>query len=293
MKLIHADATAQGLRTLWCYVYGLWFLIVLADPLAVLSDLPMSTFKPAGLLLRALPDSLEPWLLTGAFLYCLKFATALLLLLAVLNVWMKTTSVLSCFLLTVYQGIVRGFGYVDHAELALLFAAYFLSLFAVADALVQANSGEATNSRVDPDSKVNPNSIPFVAILAFLLFSYVFTGVHRLAHGGLEVFGSDTLKAWIVMDQHMLHQLFFSWNLAEWVLEHPRIMWILEIAFPFQLLVEILAPLCLVSRRFRYLFLLVMVPFHLLSWLFLKILFWENLLLYSLLSEGGLWKARQ
>lgn len=289
MRLIHADATSRGLTLLRRYVYGLWFLIILADPLPVIADLPLSAFKPVGPLLRMLPDSMEPWLLTPGFLYGLKFTAAAALLLAILNYRWKMTSLVSCFLLTIYQGIVRGFGYVDHTELALLFAAYFLSLFSIADALAQ--DGPEKGSRASPAS-INLNSVPFVASLAFLLFSYSLTGVNRLTYAGFEVFAPGTLRGWIVMDQHMLHQLFFSWNLADWVMQRPTVLRVLEIGFPLLVVVEVLAPFCLVSRRFRYFFILVMVPFHVLSWVLLKIFFWENLLLYPLFLEMNLWKSR-
>ena len=95
MKLIHEAVTVTGLKRLRRYVFGIWFFIVLLDPLTVIHNLPVSAFKPAGLLLRALPDSVEPWLLTETFLHSLRFAMLLFLLLAAIGIWMKTASFLA------------------------------------------------------------------------------------------------------------------------------------------------------------------------------------------------------
>jgi hypothetical protein len=49
--------------------------------------------------------------------------------------------------------------------------------------------------------------------------------------------------------------------------------------------VEVFAPCCLVSRRFRIFFLVMMIPFHLLVLVTMNILFWENLALFALLFD--------
>lgn len=281
MKLIHDDVSPGALNFLRVWVFGIWLCIVALDPLPVIAHLPAALFHPAGILLWWVPASFQPFLIETQFLYGLKFITIASLLFVILNKWMKPAAILSCILLTVYQGIIRGFGYVDHAEIVLLFSAYFLTLFAVADSVIhERDSGGRA-------SLPNLNSIPFVVILTFLLFTYSLTGVHRVAHGGLDVFTSDTLKAWIVMDTHMLLQQMFSWNLDGLILKHSLLYEFLKGGLPIQTLFEMFAPFCLISRKFRYAFLFVMIPFHLLSWLFLKIFFWENLLLFILLFD---WK---
>src|SRR5205823_6246364 len=44
-------------------------------------------------------------------------------------------AVTTCVLLTLYQGLPRSFGFLNHAQLALLYAAYVLAAFPCADAL--------------------------------------------------------------------------------------------------------------------------------------------------------------
>jgi len=283
-SLLHHDAPPQALKLLRIWVFGIWTAIVLLDPLPMLSRLPASTFDPAGIL-GVLPTDYRPMLISSPFLWGLKLALLVSLTLVLIDRCMKSAAVVACVLLTFEQGIVRGFGYVDHAEIALLFAGYFLALFAIADSILARRAER-------PESAVNPNAIPFVAILATLLFSYSFTGVYRITHAAPEIFLSNTLAHWIVMDTHMLLQPFFSWELDRWVLEHRWAYRLLKAGFPIQAFVEVLAPFCLVSRACRRVFLIVMVPFHLLSWLLFKILFWENLLLYVLLLDWTYWQRR-
>ena len=54
-------------------------------------------------------------------------------------------------------------------------------------------------------------------------------------------------------------------------------------------LLEVLAPLCLLSRRFRLIFAAVMVPFHLLATVVFHVSFWENLVLYGCLVDASIW----
>jgi hypothetical protein len=281
--LLHRDASPEAVRLLRIWVFGIWTAIVVLDPLPMLSRLPAAVFDPAGIA-GAVPPAWRPFLISSGFLWALKLALLGSLALVLVDRSAKAAAVVACALLTLYQGIVRGFGYVDHAEIALLFASYFLAAFAIADSSVAKRAHRAAG--------VNPSAIPFVAILAALLFSYSFAGVYRVTHAGPAIFRSDSLAHWIVIDTHMLLQPFLSWELDRWVLGHPWAYALLKIGFPLQSLVEILAPFCLVSRAWRRVFLSVMVPFHLLSWALFKILFWENLLLYVLLFDWSHWQRR-
>ena len=67
---------------------------------------------------------------------------------------------------------------------------------------------------------------------------------------------------------------------------------LLNMGFPIVTVFEVLAPLCLVSRTFRAAFLVVMVPFHLFSWIFMEVFFWKNLALYVLCVDWSRVKAR-
>ena len=72
-------------------------------------------------------------------------------------------------------------------------------------------------------------------------------------------------------------------------MDRPIFVTILETGYPIVTLLEILAPLCLVSLWFRRGFLLMMLPFHVMTFLVMGILFWENLALYVLLFDISRW----
>ena len=78
-----------------------------------------------------------------------------------------------------------------------------------------------------------------------------------------------------------------TWGLGGWLSTYPALGSLFALGLPVVTAVEVCAPACLFSRRFRQAFLAVMVPFHVLSWVFLDVWFWENLLLYALLLDGS------
>jgi uncharacterized membrane protein len=67
---------------------------------------------------------------------------------------------------------------------------------------------------------------------------------------------------------------------------YPAAGAVLNAGFVVVTVLEVLAPLCLFSRRFRLLWLGVMVPFHVATLFLMKIFFWQNLILLVLLLAG-------
>jgi len=60
-------------------------------------------------------------------------------------------------------------------------------------------------------------------------------------------------------------------------------MAVTRVGFVVVTLFEFLTPLCLLSRKFRYVWLIIIIPFHFLTWLLMNIFFWQNLLLMLVL----------
>lgn len=139
MRLLHEDASQNTLNFVTILVYGLWFLILLLDPIYLLSFLPISIFEPVGFL-RVIPVFVRPVLINLLFLNGLKFVTLLALSLVILNIFRKPAAIFACVFITIYQGIVRGFGgHIAHHDLVLLYSAYFLAVFPLADGIVMRN----------------------------------------------------------------------------------------------------------------------------------------------------------
>ena len=268
-KVHGSDASVETARLITRAVFAVWFLIVLTAQAPFIRQLPISLFNPVGFL-KAVPASVHLFLLQPGTFAALKEVTLLALGLAALG-WFRTpAAVISCLLLTLIEGIYRGFGgHVNHTDLAFLYAAYLVTLFPLVDHF--AGKQKQTAGAI------------YVAVIAFMLVTYMMTGVFRLTHGRLDVFLDDSITYWTVQNSFSTAKGF--WQPGRLVLDYEWIRILLKLGFPLVTLIEALAPLCLISKPFRIIFLIVMAPFHVLSWLFLKIFFWHNLILFVLLLD--------
>jgi len=274
MELIHKDASAEALEFFRRWVFGFWLLIIVIDPFPSLAYLPSTMFQPTGLLMICLPEGILPLFFNEQFLIGLKILTVLSLLAVLFNKYRTFCTILSCLLLTWHQGFIRSFGHINHSEISLLYAAYLLTLFSLADSFWKE---KITDSSM---TKVNLNSISLIVILTVVCFIYSFMGIFRIINGGIEIFFSDSMKFWIIETSNMAG--YYSWHLDHLILQKPWILKTLNLGFPILTVFEIFAPLCLIFRWFRYAFLFVLIPFHILTWLFMNIIFWEQLALYIL-----------
>jgi len=277
VKILHEDSSQITLNLVTILVYGIWFIQIFLDPIDVLSFLPISIFEPVGFL-RVIPVSVRPLLINSFFLTGLKFATLISLAFVILNILRNPASILACILITIYQGIVCGFaGRIHHYDLVLLYSAYFLALFPITDEIVKRYKQQVI------EVKKNLYGIPLVATLSAICFTYTFVGIYRIVHGDIEVFASDTITYWAIRNSYL--ELNPTWGFGRFLLEYPLFEKILKLGFVIITIFEVLAPICLFWRWFRYTFLSIMIPFHFLSWIFLNIMFWENLLLFVLFFD--------
>ncbi len=251
------------------YIFGIWALSVLFDPLQVLSRLPFEVFEPVGVL-HFLPEAVRRLLLGETFLFALKAATLASLVWAMAGRAVWPAGLTASVLLTVYQGIVRGFGTINHDHLPMLYAVYLLSLFSLADEAVRRRDpGGFAARRADLDR------LAWVSIPAFMLIAYSFLGAYRFVFGGPALFASDALKQWILRNAHR-EMYFVSWDPEAFLAAHPWVYTAVKTGFPAVTLVEFLAPLCLFVRPLRWVFLGVMIPFFFLNTLLMNIPFWQN-----------------
>jgi len=282
MKLIHSDASETSLKFFTSLVFGVWFLMIAYDPLPALADFSAAALSFKGFPLRLLPGSLKPLLLSTSFLYAFKISLLVFLFCRLFAVFPKTTGLMSALLLTAHQGFVRGFGYINHAQLAILYCVYTIVL---ADIIAYFMAGK---KEAYEKEGFNFNSVPIIMAMLIFCFTYSFIGVRRLIWGGMEVYLSDSIIKWILGNAH-------QWGsestrlLAQLVLEQAWLKNLIRFGFPLVTLFETLAPLCLVSRRFRYCFIAVMLPFHIFSYLFMGLFFWQNMLLFVLFVDFSRW----
>lgn len=272
LTLIHGQAGPRGLHAFQMYVAGLWLAKALTDPLSRLAVLPRSYYEPVGVL-QFLPASLESWLLSADGLTSLRFA---LVISAALCLWPRAFRWVSpvCFaLVLVYQSLIRGFGHANHAEILLILSLGVLATFAW------------TPLRHTSDG-FSPDGIPLLAVALTTTTCYSLIGLLRL-YDGVGQFTGDSIVNYVV--SRSLRTSYYDFNFGMVAVSSPAFVWLLKFGFPLVSLVEALSPLAVVSRTFRVVFFIVMIPFHLMTLTLMEVSFLENLLLYVVLVDFSRW----
>jgi hypothetical protein len=279
--LLHRRASAPSLGLLRIWIFGIWLVYVAIDPVQVLSRLPSEAFAAPGAL-GILPQSIWPLVLSETGLLTLKLVTLagiVLVLVGALPSRLLTVSVTA--LLVIYQGVLRGFsGHMNHAELVLLYATGIVALFPCFDALSLRRSTSGTR-------KQSLYSAPFVAIAFVFCLSFSFVGAARLGNG-LSLFFTDTLRNltienWLEMGSMTGDR--FATPLGPMLALEIFPSLIFQLAYLASTLLELLAPLALISRWFRYLFVGFAATFHAVNLLVLGVPFIENMFLLVVFSE--------
>lgn len=271
LQLIHELAGPRLLLSVRRAFVAFWIFKLLLDPLWRLAEMPLIDFRPIGLL-QAFPDALLNALLSVnglTLFYCLLLTS---LALCFWNRLFFLSSTLAAFLLTVYSSLIRGFGPAVHTDVIFLLSFYGLCGFAWSDFFTR-NQKTAGNTC----------AYPLITIVTLLCLSYCMVGLNRLFHGGLQVFTGPTMEVWAI-DAGLRGYYFntgLGWHLPEW----PWAVFFLKLGLPVTTFFEITAPLCLISRIFRWVFIPTMAVFHLLSLVLMNIFFFDNLLLYFLLID--------
>jgi len=277
LELIHAQAGPRLFRLARLGVFALWIVKLLLDPVWRLAQLPPELIQPVGLLAWLSPERV-PFLWSAPGLTTLWIATLIVLALALTGRAFAPLATVAALLLTIYSSIIRSFGPAVHTDIVLLLAVYAFALFAWAD-LAQRRIALA---RTDNTS----SSLPLVTIVALLCLTYCLVGLNR-TFVSPQTFTGNSMEVWTI--DASLRAYYFDtgigWRLPDW----PWIVFFLRLGLPVVTLFEITAPLCLVSSRYRWLFMLVMIPFHLLSLVLMNIFFFDDLFLYLLLIDWSRW----
>jgi hypothetical protein len=278
IELLHEQAGPRLLRLARLGIFALWIFKLLLDPLWRLADLPREMFHPVGIL-ALLPASAIDALLTWNGLTALLVSTLGLCVLAMTDKAFPFVSTLAAGALTAYSSLIRSFGPAVHTDIVLLLAVYALAGFAWADWIALKFGGK----------KIQPGAAayPLITIVAMLSLSYCLVGLNRTVAGGINVFTGDTMEAWCI-DASMRGYYFntnIGWHIPEW----PAVVFMLHSGLPFITLFEITAPLCLAVPHYRWIFMPVMLSFHLMSLVFMNIFFFDDMLLYLLLID---WSRR-
>jgi hypothetical protein len=277
MKLLHHDAPPSALKLVRIIVFSVWFLRVAFKPLHDLVYVPSSLYEPVGPL-RLLPPSTEMLLHNATFLTALKIVTLVFIALVIAGVALRFTMVAACLTATLFASLWRGFaGHIDHESVLILYAGYLMTIFLFAD-----RRAEAKGEPRSPGAPT-PAGVQLLSILAVLCFVYTMVGVFRTVRGTPGVYTSDSLMFWALRNAY--ETVDPTGHFGKYVIDYPILGQALRAGYPVITLFELTAFAALFSRWYRYAFLVVMVPFHILSLFVLDVFFWENMALYVLFFD--------
>lgn len=252
---------------LWLYrfILGLWFFKILADPFYQLSLLPQSAWVQIGLLSH-IPLDIISWLWSRPALWTLKIT---ILMALALSFFIKNRCLLIfCgLLLTVQQSLIRGLGDINHSDIASLLIFYMLMI--MPPYLMTENSNDQDRMRTS-----------YVRAMAWILVTpYCLIAAHRLLNG-FTVFDPAAMSSWLV---HLsLRPSWFGFECGAQLAEHQWVVQILSTGFLLITLLELLTPFCMVNLKFRWIWIIVMIPFHVSTLFLMNIFFWENIIFLTL-----------
>lgn len=266
-KLLHEDATSQTLIFMVKYMFAVWFVRYLIDPLHHLSEIPIHYTSPISFM-GWLPENVYLALHSALGLTCLR----LMILVSCIAVWIPKYrmpgAAVGCVLISVINAITRGYGHVNHAEIGPLLVTGILTLF-----MFRLPKGQA----IAPDNQENSAASTGLILATFCFaLTYSFVGVARFVHGGIDLLAGDTITNAMLRMSH--HDWLLEHNLSAMLIASPLMLLTLKLGTAFVTVFEAAAPLCLVSEKFRKCFLLLMPAFHIGTVLVFKINFIENVL---------------
>lgn len=271
--MIHEGASADRLAVVRIAVFGIWFVIIATTPVSNYTLLPPELVEPAGIM-RLLP--MEALLASEPLLIGLKVAGLVLTLACMLGVRPWRPIALAAVLMIVWHdGAMKSVqGYVNHAQIVAMYVAVILAVSPAADAR---SIYRVRTVRDGPWTYGGP-----LLVSAFVTATtYSFIGVRRLTVGGAEVFTDGSVERWVAArsQQHAA----YSFDVGLDAIEVPGVALLLSLGMVLVTVAEASFLLVLRFPRFATWWLVVLVPFHLVTVVLLTIPFWENLVLLLVL----------
>lgn len=281
-QLLHANAHPRTLILVVKFMFTMWFFRYLFDPITQLSELPIEYSSPVSFL-GWLPLPIYIGLHSFSGLFLLK----LVLLTSCISTWYskyrRGSAFIACTSIALVNGVTRGFGHINHAEVAPLIVTGLLTLF-----LYRLSKYQVQFPSLQP-CKTSSTAL----VLATLVFAltYSFVGTARIVHGGIGLLGGETITNSMIRMSH--HDWLLEYNYSQWMVASPMMLLMLKLGTAVVTIFELAAPFCLVSDRFRQAWLMLMPAFHLGAILVFKIDFIENMLTMILFLNLTGWLSGQ
>lgn len=270
LHVIHENANEGNLRFARTLVFGFWSLYYVFNPVQNAADFPFASTDYVAII-ASLPPPVLDWLWDKDSLFLLRLFAAVSAALCINRRLLFIFGLPLCLDLTLLQGVVRCFN-TSHGEVVPLLAAWTLTGFC----MLEPRASSQTRTW-------NDAFYPLFVICAILTSTYFFAGLHRVLSDPTIIF-SNAMKHWAIAGT--MKDNFLPPGLGHYTAKYLTLDWALRGAFLFTTVMELLSPLVLLQRKFRIFWLMAMVGFHVGTLVFMRILFWENCLLYPLFFEN-------
>ena len=189
----------------------------------------------------------------------------------------RRVAIVTCVLLVLFDGMEKSLGHINHSKFVMLYAAFVLAAFPSADAV-------SLSWRRSGPSPPILYAAPVIVISLLIIVPYSMLGAFRLGRSGPDFFFGDAIKHWFLKRSLEANATGFRFGIV--VVESALLLALAKVGFAITSLLELLSPLCLVSRWFRWLWIPVMIGFHFTSLVTMNIFFWQNALLILLVMTG-------
>jgi hypothetical protein len=267
--VIHADASPERLAIARIAVFGVWFVSIVRTPMGRFPAVPEVFIEPPAIL-SFLPATT---LLTNhAAVLTLQITGLLFCLLCVFGArpW-RPIALTAVVLILWHDGALKSIqGYVNHAQLVPLFAAFLLAFSPAADAF---SLGRPRRLR----SGTWTYGGPLVALAFIMALTYTFIGIRRLVHGAWGVFTDGTILTSVL--GRTLQYAPYESAMGDQIVQWPGASVLLPLGMLVVTVFESLSPLALRHGRFRVSWLVVVITFHITTLFLMNIFFWESLIL--------------
>jgi predicted DCC family thiol-disulfide oxidoreductase YuxK len=282
---LHANASAESVAMVRIGV----FLLCAAEALMLARQaMPVAegTIARFGFL-ALVPDSGLDLIRSATGQLVLYFAAGIAAVAAALGIAPRVSMPLATGLFIVTQAIPRALqGHVNHAQIPVMFASLLLTLGPSADALCLWPRRAHAATR-----PTQAYQATLVIILGIVCLGYTFIAAYRLAYGGWALFTSDTLLHWFA--QRNLGAPDPNATLGMVIVRSPLLSQLSIWSFPAITMLELLAPLTLISRRFRLFFIPSMLLVHVGIYFAMHISFSQLACLYVLFIDSAYWSPRK
>lgn len=265
-----AEAAAMRLGLFRFTCFGLWLLTF--DFQLSTQGYSWQTFETLGLF-HYLPESLAHWILgidlkpASSAMLMLIFAFA-----AVGAPGYRLWAGIAAFAALTHDSLLLGYSHiVSNIRICILLGSVLCVITPAAERFTWP-------FKTAPLQKTpSAYSLSLLMIQVTVLLTYTLAGAHRLAHNGLKLYFGDAPQSWLIIRN--IEQIGGWDGIGITIAQTPSLLLGFQLGLLGVTVLEALSLICLSSKKFTLLWLIVMSVFHLLSHFTMHIFFWQNMVL--------------